>query len=61
MDSTHVMRTELALALGGVAVFCSCGRLTGFAATEHDAELIHNDHVRRATTRAAEEGRTVGH
>jgi hypothetical protein len=44
----HTTRIELALALGGYAVFCSCGNLTGFAHTEAEADTIASLHVVRA-------------
>ena len=53
MKGTHAMRLEAALALGGYAVFCSCGKLTGFALTSHDASCIHAEHVKRAAEREA--------
>jgi hypothetical protein len=52
MNEHHAMRIELALALGGHAVFCSCGKLTRFAVSIHDAALIHAAHVKRATERS---------
>lgn len=38
-------RIEPALALGGYAVFCDCGHLTGFADTLGNAEHIAAEHV----------------
>lgn len=50
MSESHEPRFEPALALGGVAVFCSCGGLTGFADSWEGADEIAARHVEKATT-----------
>lgn len=41
----HKIRVEPAIALGGYAVFCSCGNLTGFAGTTEEADEIGATHL----------------
>lgn len=41
----HRIRVEPALAMGGYAVFCSCGNLTGFAGSQEEADEIGETHL----------------
>lgn len=40
----HRIRVEPAFALGGYAVFCSCGNLTGFAGSRDEADELGETH-----------------
>lgn len=47
-DDHHNTRVDVALALGGFVVFCSCGNLTGFADSAAGADKIAADHKTKA-------------
>lgn len=43
--TAHETRVDRAFALNGWVVFCSCGKLTGFADTAAGADEVASDHV----------------